>query len=77
MVPFFPDYAEKNLRADSTIVGVIFALYPLSLFLTSLVAGVASARFGRVLVYTIGACARVHTQGAEMSRARVLALLDP
>ena len=55
MVPFFPDWAEKNLRANSTVVGVIFALYPLSLFLTSLVAGMASARFGRVLVYVIGA----------------------
>lgn len=56
MVPFFPEWAERNLHADSTIVGVIFALYPLSLFLTSLVAGMASARFGRVLVYVIGAC---------------------
>lgn len=54
MVPFFPDYAEKFLNADSTVVGVIFSLYPLSLFLTSLVAGMASARFGRVSVYTTG-----------------------
>jgi hypothetical protein len=44
MVPFFPEYAQKNLGADSTIVGVIFSLYPLSLFLTSLVVGVISAR---------------------------------
>jgi len=54
MVPFFPDYAEKHLGANSTIVGLIFSLYPLSLFLTSLVIGVVSARFGRVFVYTMG-----------------------
>lgn len=54
MVPFFPDYAEKHLNANSTIVGVIFALYPLSLFMTSLLVGMVSARFGRVLVYMTG-----------------------
>lgn len=54
MVPFFPDHAKRYLNADSTIVGVIFSLYPLSLFLTSLVIGMASARFGRAFVYTSG-----------------------
>ncbi len=65
MVPFFPDYAAKHLRANSTIIGVIFALYPLSLFLTSLVAGMASARFGRVLVYIVGALLRGWKLGWE------------
>ncbi len=54
MVPFFPDFAEKHLGANSTVVGVIFSLYPLSLFLTSLVVGMVSARFGRVFVFTVG-----------------------
>lgn len=68
MVPFFPEYAEKHLHADGTIVGVIFALYPLSLFLTSLVAGMASARFGRVLVYVIGARLTSRTAGGRRGK---------
>lgn len=39
MVPFLPDFAAETFGASSTVVGVIFAAYPLSLFLASLCMG--------------------------------------
>jgi MFS family permease len=78
MVPFFPDYAEKHLRANSTVIGVIFALYPLSLFLTSLVAGMASARFGRVLVYIVGAlCVKMEADSTQIDLTPTTPAIHP
>lgn len=54
LVPFFADHAKRYLNGNSTIVGVIFSMYSLSLFLTSLFIGMVSARFGRAFVYASG-----------------------
>lgn len=44
MVPFFPDYAHRQLHASPSVTGVIFSLFPLTVLLTSPMAGLASNR---------------------------------
>lgn len=50
MMPFFPDYARVHLGASPFVIGVIFALFPILVLLSSPIAGLASNKYVCLLI---------------------------
>eukprot|EP00122_Pirum_gemmata_P019767 Pgem_evm1s18496 len=54
VAPFFPQYAEKENGASQTIIGMIFAVYPLGVFLSSFFWAKTCKKIGKKMVLGLG-----------------------
>eukprot|EP00128_Syssomonas_multiformis_P016218 Colp12_sorted_trinity150504_noHs@12698 len=54
VAPFFPQEAKDDYKASSTTVGLVFATFPITVFVITPLVAPATARFGRMTVLLAG-----------------------